>query len=85
MTVTIHSGTHVPLDEQPGKDRWTFEATLNGQHGLVEFSAPSGTGYEQASGFAREILGRYPERLQGVTSVRHGVHDVFRILSPDGT
>ena len=84
MAIEIYAGVHRPMEDQPGRDRWSFDASIDGQHGIVEFSAPSGTGDGQARDFARDILTRYPERLQGVTSTR-GVHDVWRVQTPDGS
>ena len=78
MAIEIYAGVHRPMEDKPGRDRWSFDASIDGQHGIVEFSAPSGTGDAQAREFAHDILARYPERLQGITST-HGVHDVWRV------
>lgn len=84
MAIEIYAGVHRPMEDKPGRDRWSFDASVDGQHGIVEFSAPSGTGDAQAREFAHDILTRYPERLQGITST-HSVHDVWRVQTPDGS
>ncbi|SUE44538.1 hypothetical protein [Roseomonas gilardii] len=84
MAIEIDTRVHRPMEDKPGRDRWSFDASIDGQHGIVEFSAPSGTGDAQAREFAHGILTRYPERLQGITST-HGVHGVWRVQTPDGS
>jgi hypothetical protein len=84
MTVEIFGGTHVPYDANPAREMWTFDAAIDGQHGIVQFHTLKTVGFAQASDLARQVLEANPDKLQGVTSVT-GIHDTWRMQTPDGT
>jgi len=66
-SVNIHRPGHSAVDEASGQIRWAFNATVDGNVGVVTFGTDAQLTDDEAAADARAFLEQDPSILEGIS------------------